>query len=92
MRKRQTQTYYATSLWTDPQNLASTLSTVVGLLALPEVVALIPLRYMPLILAISGAASFILRTWTGVRPVAAIAPGQIKPIDVTTLTATQGGE
>lgn len=70
------QTYVAKSMWSDPTNLASIASIVVGILALPEVTAVIPLKAMPVILAISGAVNFALRTWNAVRPVANIRPTQ----------------
>jgi len=86
-----TQTYYARSLYSDPQNLASIGSIIVGLLALPEVTAIIPTRYMPAILAVSASLSLILRITTGLRPVANIAPGQVKPVEVQKLAPTQQG-
>lgn len=79
------QTYYARSMFSDPQNIASALSTLVGILALPEVTAIIPVEYMPAILAFSGALSLVLRTAYGVRPVAAIAPGNTKAVQVKSL-------
>jgi len=87
----ETQTAYAKSMFSDPTNIAAAIQVAVGIIALPEVVAVIPLKWMPLILAISGAASFALRTWTAVRPVAAIAPKQVKPVEVKKLEATQQG-
>jgi hypothetical protein len=87
----ETQTYYAKSMWSDPQNIASVLGIMVGVLALPEVVAIIPLRWMPTILGISSATSFVLRTWKGVRPVANIPPGEVKPVEVKQLNPTQQG-
>lgn len=87
----QTQTYYARSMWSDPTNLASIASVLVGLMALPEVTAIIPASWMPAILAISGALNFILRTWNATRPVAAIKPGEVKPVEVKKLEPTQKG-
>lgn len=81
----ETQTYYAKSMFSDPQNIASAISTVVGILALPEVKGIIPLEWMPAILAVSGALSLILRTYFGVRPVAAIPPGETRPVQVESL-------
>jgi hypothetical protein len=81
----QMQTYYAKSMWTDPTNLASIAACLVGVLALPEVVAVIPLKAMPIILALSGALNFILRTYTALRPVANIKPTEMKPIEVKQL-------
>jgi hypothetical protein len=54
----QTQTAYARSLWTDPTNLASMAAVFVGVLALPEVSAIIPPSWMPKILALSGAINW----------------------------------
>lgn len=86
-----TQTYYAKSMWSDPTNLASIAAVLVGVLALPEVVAIIPVHWMPVILAISGATNFILRTFNAVRPVANIRPQEVKPVEVKQLTPTQPG-
>jgi hypothetical protein len=86
-----TQTAYATSAFSDPQNIASALTLILALLALPEITALIPLRYMPAIAAVSSAAALILRTQFGVRPVAFIAPQQVKPVEVPKLEKTQQG-
>ena len=87
----QTQTAYSTSMWTDPTNLASMASVLVGLLALPEVVAIIPLRWMPVILAVSGAVNFVLRTYKAVRPVSNIAPQSVKPVEIPKLKKTEMG-
>ena len=83
----ETQTAYATSQWSDPVNIAAILQTIVGLVALPEVAALIPLKWMPLILAISGASAFILRTRFGKHPVTNIAPAM--PITIPTTIETE---
>jgi len=87
----ETQTAYAKSQWSDPTNIAAFVQIAVGIIALPEVAAVIPLRLMPLILALSGALSFALRTWTATHPVANIAPKQVKPVEVKKLEATQQG-
>lgn len=79
------QTYIAKSIWSDPTNIASMVSIGVGILALPEVVAIIPLKAMPYILAVSGAASFALRTFNAVRPVANILPTQTTAVQVKSL-------
>ncbi len=86
-----TQTAYAKSMFSDPTNIAAAIQVSVGILALPEVLAVIPLKWMPLILALSGAASFALRTWNAVHPVAFIAPQQVKPVEVKKLAHTQQG-
>jgi hypothetical protein len=87
----QTQTAYSTSAFTDPQNIASGITFITGLLALPEVVAVIPLKYMPAILAISAALNLLLRIAFGVRPVSFIAPTQVKPVEIPKLEKTQQG-
>jgi hypothetical protein len=87
----QTQTAYSTSMFSDLTNIAAMIQIGVGVLALPEVVAIIPLSWMPVILAVSGAASFGLRTWKAVRPVSLIAVGEVKPVEVPKLQKTQQG-
>lgn len=87
----QTQTAYATSAFSDPQNIASAITFVTGLLALPEVVAVIPLKYMPAILAVSAALNLLLRIAFGVRPVAMIAPTSVKPVEIKKLEKTEQG-
>jgi hypothetical protein len=82
------QTPVAKSIYSDPTNVASFISVAVGILALPEIVAIIPLAAMPYILALSGAASFALRTWNAVRPVANIPPGETKVVEVKSLPVT----
>jgi hypothetical protein len=46
---------------------------------------------MPKILALSGAINFLLRTFNAVRPVSAIAPGAVKPVEIPKLTKTEQG-
>ena len=87
----ETQTAYAKSQWSDPTNIASMVSIAVGILGLPEVTKVIPLSWMPFILALSGAVSFALRTWTATHPVANIAPRQVVPVEVKKLEATKPG-
>lgn len=91
MADEKTQTYYATSLWTDPTNLASLAAVLVGVLALPEVSAIIPASWMPKILALSGAVNFMLRTFNAVRPVANIKPTDVKPVEIPKLQKTEQG-
>ena len=91
MAEQPTQTYYAKSMWSDPTNLASIAAVLVGVLALPEVVAIIPVHWMPLILAISGATNFCLRTFNAVRPVANIKPADVKPVEIPKLEKTEQG-
>ena len=89
--ERETQTAYAKSAWSDPTNIAAFVQIIVGVVALPEVTKVIPLTWMPVILAISGALSFALRTWTATHPVANIAPTEVKPVEVKRLEATKQG-
>ena len=90
-RPTETQTAYAKSAFTDPQNIASVITFLLAALALPDIVALIPLKYMPAITAVSALASLWLRTAYGVRPVAAIAPREVKPVEIKRLDKTQQG-
>jgi hypothetical protein len=83
-----TQVYYARSAYSDPQNIASAITLILAILALPEVAALIPAKYVPAILAVSSVVNLFLRTAVTVRPVANVAPGQTKPVLVPTLPTT----
>lgn len=76
-----TVTYWAVSILTSRTAQFATLTTLAGILSLPEVLALIPLRYMPLILAAVGIINLLLRKLT-VRPVAFIAPGDTQEVKV----------
>ncbi len=87
----ETQTAYAKSAFTDPVQISNVLEIVLASLALPQVVAVIPLSWMPFILAFSGIAGIFLRRYTALHPVVAIAPREVKPIEVPKLTATQVG-
>lgn len=91
MPDEQTVTAYSRSMWSDPTNLASMASMLVGVLALPEVRGIIPLEWMPALLAISGAVSFVLRTFSAVRPVANITPTHVKPVEIPMLKKTEQG-
>jgi hypothetical protein len=73
--------YYAVSILTSRTAIFATLTFLAGVLSLPEVLALIPLRYMPLILATVGVINLGLRKLT-VRPVAWIAPGDTQEVRV----------
>lgn len=87
----ETQTAYAKSQFSDPQQIANVIAFVLAALSLPDVTGLIPLRFMPAILAFSALANLWLRTQFGVRPVAFIAPQQVKPVEVKKLDKTQQG-
>lgn len=73
----QTVTYWAVSILSSRTAQFATLTFLIGVLSLPEVLALVPLRYMPLLLAASGIIHLGLRKLT-VRPVAFIAPGEVQ--------------
>jgi len=76
-----TVTYWAVSILTSRTAQFAGFTILLGILSLPEVLALIPLRYMPLLLACVGVINLILRKLT-VRPVALIAPGETKAVAV----------
>jgi hypothetical protein len=76
-----TRTYFAVSVLNSRTMWMAVATVLVGLLALPEVVAIIPLRYLPALTALIGAINFVLRMVT-VRPVAFIAPGTSAPVEV----------
>lgn len=75
--KSQTVTYFAVSILSSRTAQFATLTFLVGILSLPEVLALVPLKYMPLLLAAVGIINLGLRKLT-VRPVAFIAPGDVQ--------------
>jgi hypothetical protein len=76
-----TVTYYAISLLSSRTTWFGVATTLLGIFSLPEVAALVPLRYLPAILSVIGFAIIALRSVT-VRPVALILPGDTKPITV----------
>lgn len=84
MSEKQTVSYYAISLFSSRTVWVAVGTVVVGILALPDVVAIIPLRYLPIVTAIIGAVNFVLRLVT-VRPVVFAAPGTITPVAVPRL-------
>jgi hypothetical protein len=77
--EQQTVQYWAVSILTSRTAQFAGFTILLGILSLPEVLALIPLKYMPLLLAAVGVINFILRKLT-VRPVAFIAPGATAPV------------
>lgn len=79
--QRQTRTYFAVSVLSSRTVWVAAGTVLVGVLALPEVLAIIPLRYMPVITALIGAVNFGLRLVT-VRPVAFVLPGATVPVEV----------
>ena len=78
----QTQTYFATSAFSDPTNIASFLAALMGFLQAPEFGAIIPARYAPYTLMLAGLIGVFLRTFFALRPVAAVAPGNNVPVQV----------
>jgi hypothetical protein len=80
-KRKATVSYRAISVATSRTVLFGALTFVVGVLSLPEVMALIPLRYLPASLAFAGFATMCLRLVTK-RPVAFIPPGRTKAVKV----------
>ena len=90
----ETQTAYAKSALTDPQNILFAIQTLLSLLALPQILAIIPVEYMKYVLALTGALGVIgiaVRTRWGNNPVALVGPRQIVPVEVKKLEATKQG-
>lgn len=86
-----TQTAYARSMFSDPTNITLALTVFIAILADPQVVAIIPLWLLPKLTALAAAIGVYLRTVKGTNPVAVIAPGQVRPVEVPKLTKTQQG-
>lgn len=84
----ETQTSYARSAFSDPLNIINFIALA---LMMPEVRELIPLKYMPLAMALVALANLALRTLLVTHPVAFIAPTQVKPVEVRKLEATKQG-
>lgn len=57
------------------------LALVVAIVLLPEVGTLIPQRFVPIYSALLAVANIVLRVLT-VRPVAMIAPGDVKVVEI----------
>jgi len=81
----ETRTYWAVSLFSSRTFWAAVLTAAIGLSAEPEILALIPLGWLPRILIGVGLANMVLRKLT-VRPVAIIAPGKTTPIEVKSIS------
>jgi len=79
-----TVTYFAISLFSSRTTWLAVFTFLSGVLALPQVFAVIPLRWLPFFMIATGVVALILRTVT-VRPVALIAPGSIVPVQVAKL-------
>ena len=85
-----TVTYFAQSILTSRTAQFAALTFLLGVLSLPEVLALIPLRYMPLLLAVVGIVNLGLRKLT-VRPVVLSLPGTVTPVEVPKLVPPAPG-
>jgi len=81
MREAATVEYWAVSLFSSRTFWAAVLTALVGLSAEPEVLALIPLAWLPRILIGVGLLNMLLRKLT-VRPVVIAAPGTAVPVEV----------
>jgi uncharacterized membrane-anchored protein len=84
MTDKPTVTYFAVSVLSSRTLWVAVGTVLVGILALPDVVAVIPLRYLPIVTAIIGAINFGLRLVT-VRPVVFAAPGTLTPVQLPKL-------
>jgi hypothetical protein len=84
----ETQTAYARSAYSDPLNI---INFVALALTLPEIREIVPLKYAPLVAAIVALANLATRIGFVTHPVANIAPGQVKPVEVKKLEATKAG-
>jgi hypothetical protein len=76
-----TVTYFAVSLFSSRTFWVNAAALFVAATSLTEVVTIIPLQWMPLFSALVAIVNVALRLVT-VRPVAFIAPGDTKPIQV----------
>lgn len=74
--------YWATSTLLSKTVWVNIPAFIVGVLALPEVVAIIPVKYAAYTLTLSAIITLYLRQFKTVRPIAFIAPGETKPVDV----------
>jgi hypothetical protein len=76
-----TVTYWAVSILNSRTFWVNAATGTVALLSATDVVTVIPARWLPLAGALVAALNIVLRLGT-VRPVALIAPGETKPIQV----------
>lgn len=77
-------TYFAISLFSSRTFWVNAAALVVGILSATDVIAIIPIRDLPIATAIVAALNIFLRTIT-VRPAALIAPGETKAVSVPAL-------
>lgn len=78
---RPTVKYWAISVLSSRTTWLSAAAFVYAVSSMPEVTRVVPLRYMPTLMALGAIAAFYLRTQT-VRPVAFIRPGTTKAVEV----------
>lgn len=81
MTTGETRTYMAGSVLNSRTMLFSVLTIISGILAMPEVTTLIPVKYTPYMLTVAGMVGMLLRVLT-VRPVTFSAPGSVTPVQV----------
>ena len=84
----ETQTAYAKSAYSDPMNIINFIALA---LMMPEIREIVPTRYVPLVAAIVALLNLAGRTLFVTHPVANIAPGEVKPVEVKKLEATKPG-
>lgn len=84
----ETQTAYAQSAFSDPLNIVNFVALA---LTLPAVNSILPVKYHALADALVALLNLSLRTLFVTHPVAVIAPGQVKPVEVKKLEATKSG-
>lgn len=77
----ETVTYFAISIFSSKTFWVNAAAFLIAISSLTEVVTIIPLAYMPMYSAAVAMLNLYLRTVT-IRPVALIAPGATKPVDV----------
>jgi hypothetical protein len=73
--------YWAISLFSSRTFWVAVITAVIGLSAEPEIVALIPLAWLPKVLIGVGLVNMVLRKLT-VRPVVLSVPGSSTPVEV----------
>jgi hypothetical protein len=73
--------YFGISILSSRTFWAAVCTLVIGLVAEPEVVALIPLAWLPRIIIVVGLLNMVLRKLT-VRPASFAAPGTATPVEV----------
>jgi len=82
--KKTTVEYRAESVLVSKTMWVGFLTTLLGILALPEVAGLIPPQYLPPTISIIGVLIMVLRKAT-VRPTALVMPGETKVVEVEKL-------